>query len=137
MSAPIKVTDLVSKSLDELAAANANTGEVAVRHERKAHIYQGLAGAQSAKTANIIAYLNSDRSTWSETDEEVVRVMLGLHTRSDSEEGGSETESPSEPLPAAPAPVNPEPHADVDIVEAAPVAVQLPEPETVQEPTFA
>lgn len=90
--APIKVTDLVTRSLDELANANRTTGEDAARHERKARIFSDLAGAQSAKTANIIAYLNSDRSTWSEADEEVVRVMLGLHVSGDAPGDGGAAE---------------------------------------------
>lgn len=130
-TAPIKVTDLVQKSLDELAHANSASGELAAQHERKAHIYQGLAGAQSAKTANIIAYLNSDRSTWSVTDEEVVRIMLGLPSHSgDATAGGSGQENTPEPeSPTAPS---------AAMVESAPADMEdLPEPDLVEEPSFA
>jgi len=129
-AAPIKVTDLVQKSLDELAHANSAHGEAAAQHERKAHIYQGLAGAQSAKTANIIAYLNSDRSTWSETDEEVVRIMLGLPSLSGGEGGASSGGAPEPDQPVVPA-------LEQEAEEVSCGLDAQPEPTFEQEPTFA
>ena len=128
-NAPIKVTDLVQKSLDELAHANSAVGEDAVRYERKATIYQGLAGAQSAKTANIIAYLNSDRSTWSATDEEVVRIMLGLPSLAGGDDGGA-----AEALPEPREPSAPEASADSEPVD---FGMQEPVPDFTEEPSFA
>lgn len=88
--APIKVTDLVQKSLEALDAANSTKDEdEAVRLERKARVYEGLASAQSAKTANVIAYLNSDHSLWDPTDHRVVRIMLGLHDVGEDTDGGT------------------------------------------------
>lgn len=126
--APIKVTDLVQKSLDELAHANGTTGEEALRYERKAHIYEGLAGAQSAKTANIIAYLNSDRSTWSETDEEVVRIMLGLPSLSGDDGGtpAADDERIQPPTPSVSGPATEESDSVEDL-----------EPQFIEEPSFA
>lgn len=44
----------------------------------KAEVFARLAQAQQAKATNIINYLNSDRSRWSEEDEGFVRAYLGL-----------------------------------------------------------
>lgn len=78
-----KVTDLVQRSLDEHAksqtAAAADRPGDARRHYDAARLYADLAEAQGVKTSNVIAYLNSDRERWSETDDAVVRSMLGLH----------------------------------------------------------
>lgn len=147
MSAPIKVTDLVAKSLDELAKSNSAQASADIaRFERNARVYADLAGVQSAKTANIISYLNSDRSKWSDTDEEVVRVMLGLHSLDGGEtdgEGGEDTVLPGAPdrgpLPASePTPVaDPEPAVEAISVPGTlsdePVFVA----DDVEEPTFA
>lgn len=133
MSAPIKVTDLVAKSLESLekAESSKDAGD-ASRLERRAHLYGELAGAQSAKTANIIAYLNSDRSTWSETDEAVVRVMLGLHTLPG---GGADNEGEvSEPEDPTPAAAEAEPESEAE-AESAPVA--MPASSYDEEPSFA
>ena len=114
MNAPIKVTDLVTKSLDSLTAAqNATDPAQVARHERNAEVYSRLATAQSAKTANILTYLNSDREKWSETDELVVRVMLGLHSADepDNGDGGVDADVDDEPI-------EPEPTFGVESAEA-------------------
>lgn len=133
MSAPIKITDLVAKSLDALAKAEKSTPEEAARLERRAHLYGDLATAQSAKTANIIAYLNSDRQTWSKTDEEVVRVMLGLHQLGDDEGGSASIEQEPEPEPALEA--NPEPVIPNPVEPVSVPAFTVPD--DVEEPSFA
>lgn len=46
--------------------------------DTQALVYATLAAAQQQKVANIIAYLNSDREAWSETDDAYVRDYLGL-----------------------------------------------------------
>lgn len=92
---PIKVTDLVQKSLDMLNAANTSEDpKIASRHMQSARIFADLSESQGVKTANIIAYLNSDRSKWSETDESIVRTMLGL----DRTTPGDDTGGANEPL---------------------------------------
>lgn len=126
MNAPIKVTDLVSKSLDSLAAAQNATDAVTVaRHERNAEVYSRLATAQSAKTANILAYLNSDRSKWSEMDETVVRIMLGLHA--DDSGGGVDPDVDEEP-------VEPEPEPTFGVEPAEPTFVDEEEPTFLPDP---
>lgn len=136
MSAPIKVTDLVSKSLESLSNADTATDPTVVaRQERRATIYADLASAQSAKTANIIAYLNSDREKWSETDESVVRTMLGLP--SPEGDGGGEETFEVEPEPFEPEPATePEPTAAANAEQEADL---LPEVQVNydEEPTFA
>ncbi|SDH34528.1 hypothetical protein [Microbacterium sp. 77mftsu3.1] len=103
MSSPIKVTDLVARSLSELDQAGRANPLAAERHDANAAIFSRLAQAQSMKTANVIAYLNSDRSKWSEEDEHVVRAMLGLPSMAgdeeDEDDGGLATEDQPAPDP--------------------------------------
>lgn len=101
----IRVTDLVSKSLESLNQADhATDPSVIGRREHRADTYAELATAQGIKTANIIAYLNSDRRSWSETDDAVVREMLGLPAIGGGE-GGTDADldvvEPVSPAPAA------------------------------------
>jgi len=127
-SSIIKVTDLVQKSLDALSAANQATDpQTASRHMQSARIFADLSESQGVKTANIIAYLNSDRSKWSETDEKVVRVMLGLSSL-DGEEGDGGQETLDIDLGPAPSAVT-EPE-----VAAAPEPISDPEPAVAPEP---
>lgn len=135
MNTPIKVTDLVTRSLDEMTKANRAAPQEAARFERNASTFAELATAQSAKTANIIAYLNSDRSRWSKADEEVVRVMLGLPTIG-GDEGGADESAPETQAPS------PEQAAAVTALEetaTTPAVENIPEPvfAEVEEPTFA
>jgi hypothetical protein len=100
MSTPTipKVTDLVQRSLDEhnrgQQASREGHAAEAARLFESARLYADLAEAQGVKTANVIAYLNSDREKWSETDDQVVRSMLGLFALD-----GSDTEPDPEPEP--------------------------------------
>ena len=98
----IKVTNLVQRSLDQLSAANqSDNPQTAARHMQSARIYADLSESQGTKTANIIAYLNSDRGRWSEDDEAVVRSMLGLHPlNAGPDNGGVPDEEPdTDPVP--------------------------------------
>lgn len=137
--APIKVTDLVSKSLEELSIANTGSADPATiaRHERNAATYSELATAQSAKTANIIAYLNSDHSVWDPTDHAVVRVMLGLHGLSSDEGGGESVTDAIDPV--IPPTVEDEIQAAPEIEPVAEPVVEPnpPVPVFEGEPTFA
>jgi hypothetical protein len=100
----IKVTDLVTKSLDELGKAQSATEPAVVgRAMNASRIYADLAEAQGQKTANVIAYLNSDRSAWSETDEAVVRGMLGLPDFN-AQEPVEEPEVETDPVPVTASP---------------------------------
>lgn len=122
MSSPIKVTDLVARSLTELDQADQANPLAAERHDAKAAIFSRLAQAQSMKTANVIAYLNSDRSKWSNVDESVVRAMLGLPSMGDDEEGegdggASEDQPAPDPTPSSfpdVTPVQPTVEPDLD-----------------------
>jgi len=127
----IKVTDLVQKSLDALTAANqALDPQTASRHMQSARIFADLSESQGTKTANIIAYLNSDRTKWSETDEQVVRTMLGLHSLTPGDDDGGEF------VADLGIDVDPTPTATVTEPEQAAPAPELVY-DDVEEPTFA
>ncbi len=142
MSNPItKVTDLVQKSLDELSKAQgAADSHSAARFERNASTYAELATAQSVKTSNLIAYLNSDRRKWNSVDDAMVREMLGLPSLGGDSDGGEDSDtSPSDDAPTSPSaavtPVEPAsaPTPALDAVtpaEAAGAPQVTPEPVT-------
>ena len=137
MSIP-KVTDLVAKALDQMTLADRATDpQTMARHEMRARVYSDLASAQSAKTANVISYLNLATTEWDPTDHAIVREMLGLPSLPGlpGSDGGDTVDLGTNDDPAPPAPsAAPEPEV-VPVIEPddldVPVSYSVPE-----EPVF-